>query len=203
MTDDRYRSPLGTRYASPEMQRLWGEPHRIGLWRRVWLALAESEKELGLAIPDAAISEMRTHLDDADLVNAAEYEKRFRHDVMAHVHTFGEQAPAARAVIHLGATSAFVTDNADVIVIREGMKLLLGRMLKVLGALENRELDARALETGARLFAARAALAGLENGERPERLQAARAAVAAAQAKVDAAAAGQDEDDAAAGKARA
>jgi len=136
MTDDRYRSPLGTRYASKEMQLLWGEPHRIGLWRRVWLALAESEQELGLAIPDAAITAMRAHLDDADLAKAAEYEKRFRHDVMAHVHTFGEQAPEARAVIHLGATSAFVTDNADVIVLRDGMKLLLGRMLKVLAALE-------------------------------------------------------------------
>ena len=136
MTDDRYRSPLGTRYASREMQLLWGEPHRIGLWRRVWLALAESEKELGLAIPDAAIAAMKAHLDDADLTKAAEYEKRFRHDVMAHVHTFGEQAPEARAVIHLGATSAFVTDNADVIVLRDGMKLLLGRMLKVLAALE-------------------------------------------------------------------
>ena len=136
MTDDRYRSPLGTRYASPEMQRLWGEPHRIGLWRRVWLALAESERELGLAIPEAAISEMRAHLDDADLGKAAEYEKRFRHDVMAHVHTFGEQAPAARAVIHLGATSAFVTDNADVVVMRDGLRMVLGRLLAVLDALE-------------------------------------------------------------------
>ncbi len=136
MTDDRYRSPLGTRYASPEMQRLWGEPHRIGLWRRVWLALAESERELGLAIPEAAITEMRAHLDDADLGKAAEYEKRFRHDVMAHVHTFGEQAPAARAVIHLGATSAFVTDNADVVVMRDGLRMVLGRLLAVLDALE-------------------------------------------------------------------
>ena len=136
MTDDRYRSPLGTRYASPEMQRLWGEAHRIGLWRRVWLALAESEKELGLAIPEAAIIEMRAHLDDADLGKAAEYEKRFRHDVMAHVHTFGAQAPAARAVIHLGATSAFVTDNADVVVMREGLRMVLGRVLAVLDALE-------------------------------------------------------------------
>ncbi len=136
MTDDRYRSPLGTRYASPEMQRLWGEPHRIGLWRRVWLALAESERELGLAIPEAAIIEMRTHLDDADLGKAAQYEKRFRHDVMAHVHTFGEQAPAARAVIHLGATSAFVTDNADVVVMRDGLRMVLGRLLAVLDALE-------------------------------------------------------------------
>ena len=136
MTDDRYRSPLGTRYASPEMQRLWGEPHRIGLWRRVWLALAECEKELGLGIPDAAISEMKAHLDIADLAKAAEYEKRFRHDVMAHVHQFGDQAPAARGVIHLGATSAFVTDNADVVVMREGLRVVLGRLLAVLDALE-------------------------------------------------------------------
>ncbi len=136
MTDDRYRSPLGTRYASPAMQRLWGEPHRIGLWRRVWLALAESERELGLEIPEAALAAMRQHLDDADLARAAEYEKRFRHDVMAHVHTFGDQAPAAKPIIHLGATSAFVTDNADVLVLKAGLELLLGRLLDVLAGLE-------------------------------------------------------------------
>lgn len=135
MTDDRWRSPLGSRYASPAMQRLWGEPHRIGLWRRVWLALAESERELGLDIPDAAIAEMRAHLDDAELDQAAEYERRFRHDVMAHVHHFGDQAPAARPFLHLGATSAFVTDNADLLVIRDGLRRLLGRVLGVLEAL--------------------------------------------------------------------
>ena len=129
MTDDRWRSPLGTRYASPAMQRLWGEPHRIGLWRRVWLALAESERELGLDIPDEALTEMRAHLDDVDLATAAEYERRFRHDVMAHVHPFGDQAPAARPIIHLGATSAYVTDNADLLVMRDGLRLLLGRLL--------------------------------------------------------------------------
>lgn len=136
MTDDRYRSPLGTRYASPAMQRLWGEPHRIGLWRRVWLALAESQRELGLDIPEAALAEMRAHLDDADLAQAAEYERRLRHDVMAHIHHFGNQAPAARPVIHLGATSAFVTDNADVLVLRAGLGLLLGRVLGLLKKLE-------------------------------------------------------------------
>jgi adenylosuccinate lyase len=135
MTDDRYRSPLGTRYASPAMQRLWGEPHRIGLWRRVWLALAESEKELGLDIPEAALAGIRAHLDDADLAAAAEYERRFRHDVMAHIHHLGEQVPAARPIIHLGATSAFVTDNADVLVMQQGLRLLLGRLLGVLDSL--------------------------------------------------------------------
>jgi len=136
MTDDRWRSPLGTRYASPAMQILWGEPHRIGLWRRLWLALAEAERELGLAIPDEAIVQMRAHLDDADLAAAARYERRFRHDVMAHIHAFGDQAPAARPYLHLGATSAFVTDNADLIVMREGLRILLGRLIAVLSALE-------------------------------------------------------------------
>jgi adenylosuccinate lyase len=136
MSDDRWRSPLETRYASPAMQTLWGEPHRVGLWRRLWLALAETERELGLNIPDEALSQMRAHLDDADLAVAARYERRFRHDVMAHIHAFGEQAPAARAYLHLGATSAFVTDNADLIVMRDGLRLLLGRLIAVLGALE-------------------------------------------------------------------
>jgi adenylosuccinate lyase len=136
MTDDRWRSPLGSRYASPAMQLLWGEPHRIGLWRRLWLALAETERELGLPIPDEALAQMRAHVDDADLASAARYERRFRHDVMAHVHAFGEQAPAARPFLHLGATSAFVTDNADLIVMRDGLRLLLGRLVAVLSALE-------------------------------------------------------------------
>ncbi|HET8624727.1 MAG TPA: adenylosuccinate lyase, partial [Gemmatimonadales bacterium] len=136
MTDERWRSPLGTRYASPAMQAVWGEPHRVGLWRRLWLALAETQRDLGLSIPDASIAEMRAHLDDADLAAAARYERRFRHDVMAHVHAFGDQAPAARPYIHLGATSAYVTDNADLIVMREGLRLLLGRLLAVLAALE-------------------------------------------------------------------
>ena len=136
MSDDRWRSPLGTRYASPAMQTLWGEPRRIALWRRLWLALAESERELGLEIPDAAIAQMRAHLDDADLTAAARYERRFRHDVMAHIHAFGDQAPAARPYLHLGATSAFVTDNADLVIMRDGLRLLLGRLIAVLGALE-------------------------------------------------------------------
>ena len=99
MSDESYRSPLSSRYASPAMQTLWGEPRRIGLWRRLWLALAESQRELGLDIPEQAIAEMRAHLDDADLTAAARYERRFRHDVMAHIHALGDQAPAARPYI--------------------------------------------------------------------------------------------------------
>jgi adenylosuccinate lyase len=136
VSDERWTSPLGTRYASPAMQRLWGEPHRIGLWRRIWLALAEAERELGLPITDEALAQMRAHLDDADLAAAARYERRFRHDVMAHVHAFADQAPAARPFLHLGATSAFVTDNADLVVMRDGLRLLLGRVIAVLSSLE-------------------------------------------------------------------
>jgi adenylosuccinate lyase len=136
MSDDRWHSPLGTRYASPAMQTLWGEPHRVGLWRRLWLALAETERELGLEIPAEALNQMRAHLDDADLAAATRYERRFRHDVMAHIHAFGEQAPAARPYLHLGATSAFVTDNADLLVMRDGLRLLLGRLIAVLAAFE-------------------------------------------------------------------
>ncbi|MGE0353498.1 MAG: adenylosuccinate lyase [Gemmatimonadales bacterium] len=135
MSDETYRSPLGTRYASPAMQRLWGDRHRIGLWRRLWLALAEAEKELGLAIPDEALSQMQDHLDDADLKAAAGYERRFRHDVMAHVHAFGDQAPAARPFLHLGSTSAFVTDNTDLLLMREALRLVLGRLIALEDAL--------------------------------------------------------------------
>ena len=117
------------------MQALWGERRRIGLWRRLWLALMEVQRELGLDIPERALVELRGHLDDADPERAAEHEKRLRHDVMAHIHHLGEQAPAARPFLHLGATSAYVTDNTDLILMREGLQLLLGRIAAVLVAL--------------------------------------------------------------------
>jgi adenylosuccinate lyase len=135
MSDDRYQSPLGTRYSSPAMQRLWGPAHRIALWRQLWLMLAEAERELGLPIPEEAVAAIRAHLDDADLEAAAKYERRFRHDVMAHVHHLGDQAPEARAFIHLGATSCFVTDNADCIIMRDALRLTLGRLLAVMDQL--------------------------------------------------------------------
>ena len=127
------------------MQALWGERRRIGLWRRLWLALMEVERELGLDIPERALIELRAHLDDADLDRAAEHEKRVRHDVIAHIHHLGEQAPAARAFLHLGATSAYVTDNTDLILIREGLQLLLGRLAAVLVALAKLARRARAV----------------------------------------------------------
>ena len=144
---DRYVSPLGTRYASPAMQQLFGPSRRIGLWRRLWLALAEAEREVGIAVPEAALAEMRAHLDDVDFARAAEFERRFRHDVMAHVHTFGEAAPAARPWIHLGATSAYVTDNADLVLMREGMALVSARIGGVLRALRAFAVRYRAMPT--------------------------------------------------------
>ena len=133
----QWTSPLAERYASRAMLELWSPAVRHGLWRRLWLALAEAEQELGVAIPEAAITQMREHLDDVDFAAAARYEQRFRHDVMAHVHTFGDAAPAAKAFIHLGATSAFVTDNADLVQMRRGLVLLRDKVadaLRTLGA---------------------------------------------------------------------
>ncbi len=132
---DRYSSPLSERYASRAMLELWSPRQRYGLWRRLWLALAEAERELGVAIPAEAITQMRAHLDDIDFEAVAAYERRFRHDVMAHVHAFGDVAPAAKPFIHLGATSAFVTDNADLILMRRGLELLHGKLIAVIRAL--------------------------------------------------------------------
>jgi adenylosuccinate lyase len=137
MDHNIWQSPLSGRYASTEMLGIWSENHRIGRWRRVWLALAEAQQALGLDIPPQAINELRDHLDDADLQVAAAFEKRFRHDVMAHVHALGEQAPSARAYLHLGATSAFVTDNADGLIQHEALSLVLGRLLDVVTALQS------------------------------------------------------------------
>jgi adenylosuccinate lyase len=117
------------------MLELWSPASRYGLWRRLWLALAESERELGIAIPDDAIRQMRGNLDKIDFDAVGAYEKRFRHDVMAHIHAFGDVAPAAKPFIHLGATSAYVTDNTDLVLMRRGLDLLRSRVLDVLRSL--------------------------------------------------------------------
>ena len=127
---DNYAHPLGERYASREMQAIFSAAHRYGTWRRLWLALAEAQHELGLPVPSEALDQMRQGLDDVDLDKAAEYEKRFRHDVMAHVHLFGDVAPDAKGVIHLGATSAFIGDNTDLILHREALTLVRDRIVK-------------------------------------------------------------------------
>ena len=132
---DTWTSPLSGRYASRAMLEVWSARTRHGLWRRLWLALAEAERDLGVAIPSEAIDQMREHLDDIDFDAVAAYERRFRHDVMAHVHAFGDVAPAAKPFIHLGATSAYVTDNADLILMRRGLDILSGRILGVVRSL--------------------------------------------------------------------
>jgi len=132
---DRYRHPLSERYASREMQAVFSPGRRYGTWRRLWLALAEAQAELGVAMPAGALEQMRGQLDRIDLVRAAEFERRFRHDVMAHVHLFGEDAPAARPILHLGATSAFVTDNTDLILHREALTLVRSRLVRCIEAL--------------------------------------------------------------------
>jgi adenylosuccinate lyase len=133
--DTAYRNPLVDRYASREMSAIFSAATKFGTWRRLWLALAESQQELGLEIPDAALVAMRAHLGDIDLARAAELEKRLRHDVMAHVHHFGEVAPDAKAVIHLGATSAYVTDNTELLQHRDAMLLVRRRLLSCVAAL--------------------------------------------------------------------
>jgi adenylosuccinate lyase len=135
VSHDTYVSPLGSRYASRAMLELWSPRKRYGLWRRLWLTLAEAQRELGIDIPLDAIEQMQAHVDDIDFDVVAAYERRFRHDVMAHVHAFGDVAPAAKPWIHLGATSAFVTDNADLILMRRGLELLAGRTEAVLKSL--------------------------------------------------------------------
>ncbi len=130
-----YTSPLETRYASEAMRQLFSDRRKFSTWRRLWLALAEAQQQLGLDISDAQIRQMAEHLDDIDFDKAAEYERQFRHDVMAHIHTFGEVAPEARPIIHLGATSQFVGCNTDLIQLREGMEILIGRLVNVIDAL--------------------------------------------------------------------
>ncbi|MEX2467934.1 MAG: adenylosuccinate lyase [Gemmatimonadota bacterium] len=132
---DRYVHPLSERYASREMQDVFSPARRFGTWRRLWLALAESEAELGLDISPEALEQMREKLDTLDLDAAAEYERRFRHDVMAHVHLFGDDAPAARGIIHLGATSAFIGDNTDLILARAALELIRTRLVRCVAAL--------------------------------------------------------------------
>ena len=132
---DRYENPLCRRYASREMQAIFSDDRKFSTWRRLWLALAESEQELGLNITDEQLEEMRTHLTDIDYDLAAQKEHELRHDVMAHIHTFGAACPKARPIIHLGATSCFVGDNTDVILQREALRRIRRQLLAVMQAL--------------------------------------------------------------------
>lgn len=131
LTPGAFDHPLVTRYASPEMIAIFSAPHRYRTWRRIWLALAEAQHELGLPITRAQLAALRANLDNIDFDAAARYERRMRHDVMAHVHAYGDAAPVARGVIHLGATSMDVVDNADLLLAREALELLCARLAAV------------------------------------------------------------------------
>lgn len=127
-----YKNPLEERYSSEEMLFNFSPHNKFRTWRQLWVALAEIEKELGLEISDAQIADLKANVENIDYQIAAEYEKKFRHDVMAHVHTFGDAAPAAKGIIHLGATSAFVGDNTDLIQIRDGLLIIKKKLVNVM-----------------------------------------------------------------------
>jgi len=136
MSHDSYESPLVSRNASPRMLHLFSPQHKFGLWRRLWLELARCQRELGLTrITSEALTQMEAAVDQIDFARAAEWERRKRHDVMAHIATYEEAAPAACGIIHLGATSQYVVDNAELIIMREGMQLLAGRLASAIDAL--------------------------------------------------------------------
>jgi len=134
---NEYLNPLLERYASKEMSYIFSPRNKFSTWRKLWIALARCEKELGLPISDEQIDELQAHVDDIDFDLAKKYEAKVRHDVMAHVHTYGDSCPKARPIIHLGATSAYVGDNTDLIQTRDGFKLILGRIAGLIDLLRS------------------------------------------------------------------
>ena len=135
MSNDRYTSPLSERYASKEMQYIFSPDKKFRTWRKLWIALAETEKELGLDITDEQIEELKAHADDINYDVAKEREKVVRHDVMSHVYAYGKQCPKAKGIIHLGATSCYVGDNTDIIVMTEALKLVQKKLVNVIAEL--------------------------------------------------------------------
>ena len=142
-----YESPLVARYASREMSVLFGARRRILTWRRLWLALAQAQRRIGLKISARQIKQLERTIDDIDFRAAARYEKRSRHDVMAHLHAWGDLAPDARGILHLGATSAYVVDNADLIIMRDAVHLIADWLANVIDALARFAKRNRALPT--------------------------------------------------------
>lgn len=135
MTNDRYQSPLSERYASKQMQYIFSPDKKFRTWRRLWIALAETEKELGLNITDEQLEELRAHADDINYDVAKEREKQVRHDVMSHVYAYGQQCPKAKGIIHLGATSCYVGDNTDIILMSEALELVRKKLVNVIAEL--------------------------------------------------------------------
>ncbi|WP_066441465.1 adenylosuccinate lyase [Chryseobacterium sp. CCH4-E10] len=142
-----YKNPLEERYSSEEMLFNFSHNNKFRTWRKLWIALAEIEKDLGLEISDEQIAELKANAENIDYDKAAEYEKKFRHDVMAHVHTYGDVAPSAKGIIHLGATSAFVGDNTDLIQIRDGLLILKKKLVNVIKNLADFAIEYKDLPT--------------------------------------------------------
>lgn len=147
MSTDRYVSPLSERYASKEMQYIFSPDKKFLTWRRLWIALAETEKELGLNITQEQINELKAHQDDINYDVAKAREKEVRHDVMSHVYAYGQQCPKAKGIIHLGATSCYVGDNTDIIVMTEALKLVRKKLVNVIGELAHFAEEYKALPT--------------------------------------------------------
>ena len=147
MSKDRYESPLASRYASEFMLHLFSADMRIQTWRKLWVALARAEHKLGLPVSAEQVADLEAHITDIDYEMAAQREKEVRHDVMAHVYTYGKAAPSAAGIIHLGATSCYVTDNADLVIYREGLRYLRGELLAVLANLSKFAEQYKAMPT--------------------------------------------------------
>lgn len=145
--NNTYESPFNTRYASREMQQLFSADTKFRTWRRLWIALAESEKELGLPITDAQIEQLKKYKDEINYDVAEKKEKEFRHDVMAHIHAYGELCPDARPIIHLGATSCYVGDNTDIIVMTDALKVVRKKLVSVIAKLSSFALKYKDLPT--------------------------------------------------------
>lgn len=147
MPTNTYESPLSSRYASDEMLYLFSADKKFTTWRRLWVALARAEMELGLPVTQEQVDELEAHINDIDYEKAAQWEKKLRHDVMAHVHTYGELCPKAMPIIHLGATSCYVGDNTDVILMREGLELVRRKLVRVIAKLAKFADENKALPT--------------------------------------------------------
>ena len=147
MSTDRYTSPLSERYASKEMQYIFSQDMKFRTWRRLWIALAEAEKELGLNITQEQIDELKAHVDDINYDVAKAREKEVRHDVMSHVYAYGCQCPKAKGIIHLGATSCYVGDNTDVIIMTEALELVRQKLVGVIRVLSDFAMQYKDLPT--------------------------------------------------------
>ena len=144
---DYYSNPLVTRYASPEMSMVFSDQRKFSTWRRLWCELAKAQKALNLPITDEQIQEMESHINDLNLDAARDYEKHFRHDVMAHIHAYGDQCPVAKPIIHLGATSAFVGDNTDLIQMRDALHIIKKKLVQVIHNLKRFSITYKNLPT--------------------------------------------------------